>query len=62
MGIVEAYAEKFLVESKDFDDVTGLGGAVNRLDLVAEDPLMPGNDSMFFVLSEYNLFLHAASK
>lgn len=62
MGIIKSLAEKLSVMTHKFYDVAGIGSPLNRLDLVAEHPLMTGQDAVLFVLSENNLIAHAMSK
>jgi len=50
MGIIETVPEELAVRARQLDYIPGFGVALDRLDLVAEDPLMSGKDAVFFIL------------
>ncbi len=58
MRVVESDAEKFFVVAKKLDDIAGFRVSFDRLDFVAEDPLVAGEDPVFFVLADDDLFFH----
>ena len=58
MRVVESCSEEFLIVPKELNNVAGLGIPVKGLDLVAEYPLVTSENSVLFILSECDLFLH----
>ena len=58
MGMNKTEPEELLVVPKQFNDVAYFKVTTQRSNLVAEYPLVSGNNSMFFVLFEQDLFFH----
>ena len=58
MGMKKTEAEKFFVISKQLDNIACLRITSDGRDFIAENPLVAGGNSVFFVFSKEDLLFH----
>jgi hypothetical protein len=56
--VKETHAQNLVVMVEELDQVAGFRAPPCRCDFVAENPLMPGENPVFFVLLENDLLFH----